>query len=363
MSFNDIFFMIIVPVAAMAATGLLVGYYWKSKAASLARRYEERLQDQEERIQTLRNSSDVEDDISRNRERLLFQWQADILTLAGDLKQLLGEPQILPIDHQYASAGKEEEETLAWLLQRIESLKKARVRIDPQLTFAAGYYLQKLKKTARAESAYREAMTGDPTSAAPRFNLGRLLLREDRPEEAIQVFGELRDLKSNDAEVYFGLGVALCRAGRVEEGIDALITTIRLNPDNSAAYTELAEAHGRNGDLKRAMEAIQVALKIKPRDREARLMQQELLLRQGDFDAAIRECEKHLNQKQDAQVYFNLAKAHVLSDDSETGLKVLRNAFQLDDSLRFQARDDRAFDELRENRRFKELLEGRLGLF
>jgi tetratricopeptide (TPR) repeat protein len=363
MSFNDIFFMIIVPVAAIAATGLLTGYYWKSKAASLARRYEERLQEQEERIQTLRNSSDVEDDISRNRERLLFQWQADILELAGDLREALGEPQILPTDHEYIRAGKEEEKRLEWLLQRIESLKKAKVRIDPQLSFAVGYFLQKLKKAGMAEHAYREAMAGDPTAAAPRFNLGRLLLRTERPVEAIQVFTELRDLKSNDAEVYFGLGVALCRADRVEEGIDALITTIRLNPENAAAYTELAEAHSRNGDLQRAMEAIQVALKIKPRDREARLMQQELLLRQGDFDTAVRECEKYLNQKQDGRVYFNLAKAHVLSGDIETGLKVLRNAFQLDDSLRFLARDDRAFDELRENRRFKELLEGHLGLF
>jgi tetratricopeptide (TPR) repeat protein len=362
MSFNDLFFMIVIPVAAALATAIILNLIWKSRFSALARSFEQRLKQSEERFKKLASTSEQGDDISRVREQILYQWQSDLLELSQALEEELGTPEILQVDVEFVRL-KEGDENLNRLIKRIDDLKEARVPIQARLSFTIGYFLHRINRMDVAQNYYIDAIKADQTFVEPRFNLARLFLKNSAYDKAVLMFKQLRDLRSNNAEVYYGLGLSLIKLQKYEEGIEALAAAIKLNPENPAAYTELAEAYASNGDLRRAMESIQVALKLKPRFYEARLMQQELLIRAGDFDDVIRECEKYLNQKQDGRVYFNLARAHVLSGDKETGLKALRNAFQLDDSLRFAAKDERAFEDLRENRRFNELVEGHLGLF
>lgn len=363
MTFDDIFFMVVIPVAAAVVTGLLVNFIWKSRASSMVRKFNRMFDEQEQRMSQMASGAEIEDDLSKTRERLLYQWQPDLLIVLEPLTKALGKPEALPVDHKYAILEETERELLDEMEERLNALERARVRLMPEVVFAAGYFMHKAKLLAKAEAYYQKARQLDSTAFRPRMNLARLFQREKKYKEASAVFEELRTLRSNDSEVYYGLGICLARQGREEEGIDALVAAIRLNPENPAVYTELANAYARTGDLARGMESLQVALKLKPRFYEARLLQQDLLIRSGDFEDAVRECEKFLNQKQDGVVYFNLARAHVLAGELETGLSALRNAIQIDDSLRFKAKDERAFRDLAENKRFTELLEGRLGLF
>lgn len=363
MNFNDIFFIIIMPVAAVVATAVLVSFFWKGKLAAFNRRYQRSIAEAEERIEMMQGVSAEDDDVSKTRERLLYAWQDDLISMLSPLHASLGEPGVLDNDATPVDLDDEQRKLLDDFEDRLNRLNAAQVRLKPDLIFAAAYYEHRSGNFDQAVQLYEESMRRDKTDGKSRYNLGILLVSLGRHQEAVPVYNQLLELRGSDAGVHHGLGVALVGAGQYDQGVDSLVTAIKLNPENPSAYTVLARAHASSGDLPRAREAVQVALKLKPRFQEARLLQQDLMIRDGDFDAAIRECEKMLNQKQDGKVYYNLARAHVLAGDIDTGLKALRNAFQVDDSLRFQSKDDQSFETIRDNRRFRELQEGRLGLF
>jgi predicted Zn-dependent protease len=80
--------------------------------------------------------------------------------------------------------------------------------------------LEREQKFAEAEQQYREACAAQPNFRLARFNLARMLIAQNKSEEAIAQLDLLRAPEDEETPRYlFALSVAHVRAGHREEGI------------------------------------------------------------------------------------------------------------------------------------------------
>jgi cytochrome c-type biogenesis protein CcmH/NrfG len=82
----------------------------------------------------------------------------------------------------------------------------------------------------------------DPDDASGHHNLGTLLLRLKRYDEAAQSFRQALRFRADAPATYLHLGYALKESGRLEEAVAAWRQVLRLSPDDAAAAEELKRA-------------------------------------------------------------------------------------------------------------------------
>ncbi len=94
---------------------------------------------------------------------------------------------------------------------------------------------------ATAERCYRKAMELDQDYIAPRENLGRLLLKQDRSAEAIEPLQEAIALAPKNPELHFNLASALAAQRKLAEAKDAFGQVLRLVPGHRRALISQAK--------------------------------------------------------------------------------------------------------------------------
>jgi tetratricopeptide (TPR) repeat protein len=95
---------------------------------------------------------------------------------------------------------------------------------------------------ADAEQALRTLIARNPANASAHHNLGMLLLRLKRYDEAARSFRQALRHCADAPATYLHLGYALKESGRLEEAIAAWQQVLRLVPDHAAALAELRRA-------------------------------------------------------------------------------------------------------------------------
>jgi Flp pilus assembly protein TadD len=82
----------------------------------------------------------------------------------------------------------------------------------------------------------------DPNDASAHHNLGMLLLRLKRYDEAARSFRQALRHRADAPATYLHLGYALKESGRLEEASAAWQQVLRLSPADAAASEELRRA-------------------------------------------------------------------------------------------------------------------------
>ena len=83
-----------------------------------------------------------------------------------------------------------------------------------------GQILEREKRLDEALVAYQRAVASQPALRAARFNVGRMLVALGRPDDAIVEFAKLTEPRDAEAPRYlFALATAHVRAGHKDEGI------------------------------------------------------------------------------------------------------------------------------------------------
>ena len=116
-----------------------------------------------------------------------------------------------------------------------------------------------------AEVKYREAVKLSPNDTSARVGLARLLLAQDRVEEARQAIEELAAVGALDAAgeaVQAELTVAL--EGREAGSVDACRAAAEASPDDPDVQLRLAKSLAARGEHQEAMD---VCLRLIPKDR------------------------------------------------------------------------------------------------
>lgn len=131
-----------------------------------------------------------------------------------------------------------------------------------------GSCLSDLGRFAEAEPFLRRALEGGP-DALTHYNLGTLLSRTGRFEEAVDEYERAIGLDGSDVDARGNLAVVLVRQGKLDRAGRELTQILDLDPDNAAARTNLGLVLAEQGHVDRAAREFQEALRIDPQQSQA----------------------------------------------------------------------------------------------
>ena len=160
-------------------------------------------------------------------------------------------------DNQYATA--------------VTKLEKA-IALEP--AFARAYdnlglcyeALGRFDEAARAwEQAIRLNADEKPCSPWPTLNLGLMLTRLDKPDEAERRFRESRACDAGFAPAHYQLGVVLEKKGKTGESRNELEEAARLDPSSAETQYALARLYRRTGETDKADAALRRFEELKKR--------------------------------------------------------------------------------------------------
>lgn len=118
----------------------------------------------------------------------------------------------------------------------------------------------------RALESYQEAVARNPQDAESWSNLGQVLVRLNRIEEAIPAFERAIDLNDGRWAYHFNLGRAHGLAGRWQRAVDEYRAAQQLYPDDYAIAFNLGLALRKSGDEAGALAQFQKASALDPQE-------------------------------------------------------------------------------------------------
>lgn len=162
-----------------------------------------------------------------------------------------------------------------------------------KLDITAWYAIANLDYSG-AVKVFREVIAQYPTEIEAYWRLGRLLLGEEKYEEAIEVLKRGLSVDADAKDVYNALGVVYRDMGRHSEAIAMSERYVQLAPDEPNAYDSLALAHQAAGNNRQALEQYNRALALKPDFDVAILHLGNLLFQTGRYQEAIRNYQRYI---------------------------------------------------------------------
>jgi tetratricopeptide (TPR) repeat protein len=157
----------------------------------------------------------------------------------------------------------------------VEGLKRA-IAIDPGFMKAhdnLGLAYDALGRSAEAIASYEAALrlnrASNSPSPWPALNLGLLLARQDRRDEAETLFRE--SLRADPAfpQGHYQLGVLLEKGARYDEATKELEEAARRDPAYPEPLYALARIHRRRGEVEKADQALDLFQKLKKEKSQA----------------------------------------------------------------------------------------------
>jgi tetratricopeptide (TPR) repeat protein len=168
---------------------------------------------------------------------------------------------------------------------------------DPRTALYLGSAAWELGRLEQAERQFRQALDSRSGAAAQIAlqQLGRLLLFQGRPAEAVDPLGRAAVLLPEDVDLQLQLAQALEGAGKADEALAAYRKAVTLAPELARARYGLAQRLLRSGKREEAAREMEAYRRLAPAERErdrqtnlerARLDQGWELLRRGQAGEA-----------------------------------------------------------------------------
>ncbi len=204
-----------------------------------------------------------------------------------------------------------------------ETLYRAVLADDPDQPNAI--YLYGLLQLGTGQTAAAMHNLGRATSLRPahlaaRLGLGRALLAEQRPKQALATADAVLLQEPGNAQALFLRGTALSALGHAADAVTALRAAIVADPANAAAHLNLGNALADLDALEPAEAAIHRAIALDPTLIEAHVSLGFILTSRGRLTDAIAACQAAIALQPDcAQAHWNLAVAALLAGDFACG--------------------------------------------
>lgn len=130
-------------------------------------------------------------------------------------------------------------------------------------------------------------------------HIGELLVRENKPDEAIENLKEAIRIKPDFTNAYNEIGVIFIKQGKLEEAIENLKQALRINPNFVEGRSNLAFALSRAGKREEAAKHYSMLLKRDPGRPEAHYNLANILVEMGRLDEAGLHFRKVIEIKPD----------------------------------------------------------------
>ncbi len=161
---------------------------------------------------------------------------------------------------------------------------------DPSLAraqFNAGWCAERLGRTDRAEQHYRAALDADGNYKNALYNLGNMLMANDRPGEAAALYENYVAVNPTDLEVRNNLMEALNGAEMYDAAIDQAGAILLLDPENVGTYRNLSRTYFAKGEFAMSQLCAEKARTLKEGDPGLYNNMGVTYLLQGDEISAI----------------------------------------------------------------------------
>ncbi|PLK47193.1 tetratricopeptide repeat protein [Uliginosibacterium sp. TH139] len=159
-----------------------------------------------------------------------------------------------------------------------------------------------------AERFFRDAQRADPEHPGPWINLGMLLRRKSRLEEALACYDNAIRLHASLASVHFNRANLLEQMQRLEEAEAAYLRAIELEPGDVAAYNNCGALLWKNKRFEDSLPFFERALALEPGNAEAWLNKGSSLKDLGRIDEALEAfAEARRLRPAFSEASFNLA--------------------------------------------------------
>ena len=197
--------------------------------------------------------------------------------------------------------------------------------------------------SADEADAYRRAVALNPQAAEPHYNLGVILGRQGRLDEAASSYERALVLRPDHAEAHNNLGIVRRAQGRYGEAETSFRNALAARPNHAKAHYNLGVTLQHQGRLEEAAASYRSAIAIKPDYAEAHYNLALQLPMDGaspDADAAFALLSQQLGQldqfqpMQRAMLLFALGKAQESRGEFDLAFSSLARANTLHRAVR-----------------------------
>jgi len=201
----------------------------------------------------------------------------------------------------------------------LETLWRTTIQKNPHAWMAYNNLGGVLIRDGRMDEAitlYQKALEANPNDAEGQNDLGYAFLRKGQADEAVIHSQKALEIDPGDAKAYNNLGLAFCQLGRLDEAIKDYKKSLEIEPKNYVVYDNLGLALFRSGQMDEAIVNCQKALIINPKDTQACNNLGFAFYQRGQTNEAINSFQKSLEIKPDEAIYGDLGL--VLSQTGRT---------------------------------------------
>ncbi|MDP6351078.1 MAG: PEP-CTERM system TPR-repeat protein PrsT [Alphaproteobacteria bacterium] len=213
---------------------------------------------------------------------------------------------------------------------------------DPDFLRAYPPYLLLASLIAYAQGNLDEArvfaeqfIAKQPYHSGARKLLGQLLLRGDKPEQAVQVLEPTLHLASGDPELLALLGTAFMQVGKDAEAAKLLTRAVELAPDLGWIRAQRARSQIAAGRSEEAATDLEFALKLNPDDVGLGYLLARVQLENGRYDAALDAAQTLIAAHPDRPEPHDLAGIALFGRGDNAGARArFEQALSVDPSYR-----------------------------
>jgi protein O-mannosyl-transferase len=147
--------------------------------------------------------------------------------------------------------------------------------------------------------------------------------------KAMEYYQAAMDINPNDPTSNYNLGIVLLKAGRFDEAVVPLVKAVQKFSSDEQLYIGLGFAYAQQGRIDEAIGNFRKALEINP-DSEAKKNIQALQLRRQGLDGTIAALEKRIEENpQDAKALHDIAVACSLKGKLDSSLSYLNRLIEI----------------------------------
>jgi tetratricopeptide (TPR) repeat protein len=180
------------------------------------------------------------------------------------------------------------------------------VKMDPA-NLEARYHLGRVRYQQNrfdlAIAAFQEVLKRNPTDLKAQDNLGLSLDAENKTDEAIAAYQKAIELDAAAAahseQPYLNLGMLLAKSNRMNDAIPLLIRATEIAPTSGKVHYELGKAYFTSDHLQDGQREAEQAVRMEPGDRPAHYLLGRIYQRLGKLELAaqqFRETEDMIHQ-------------------------------------------------------------------
>jgi tetratricopeptide (TPR) repeat protein len=204
---------------------------------------------------------------------------------------------------------------------------------DPVSIARRAWQLEQAGDYAAAADAYRAFLRLRPDEAVVHSNLGTVLVKLGRYDEAIVEYQKAEKLATGDPSTGMNLALVYRKSGRVREAYDRFAKLHSKNPEEKQTTMLLAECGLQLGDYRRVIELLQPLERKDPADLATAYMLATALIREQRINEGRGLLDRIVRTGDSAEARFLLGTLSFESGDYPSAVKELARAIEINPGL------------------------------